>query len=139
MFRAGIDKSGLVFPSMQAGARWQAWCEDHIGARVNIEEDKPGRSSSQNSYYWVYLHVIEAETGQNANDVHEWAKRRFLPARTIKVNGQELRIAGSTKELDKASFTEYLDKIAAEVGIPLPDPVAAGYISNTAPMHKDRV
>jgi hypothetical protein len=72
--------------------------------------------------------VIERDTGQNANDVHEWAKRRFLPPRLLKVNGQEFKIPGSTADLDKVAFTEYLDKISAETGIPLPDPIAAGYL-----------
>jgi hypothetical protein len=139
-FRATIDKAGLCFPTIHAAARWQAWMEGHEGARVVIEEVKPGRSTSQNSYYWMYLGVIERETGQLATDVHEWAKRKFLPPRFIKVNGEEMKIPGSTTELDKASFTYYLDRIAAETNIPLPDIEAAGYISNTKPLvtkHKD--
>jgi hypothetical protein len=94
------------------------------------------RSDSQNSYYWLYLTIIERDTGQNADDVHEWAKRKFLPPRFIKVNGEEMRIPGSTTGLGKSDFTDYLDKIAAETGIPLPDPEAAGYISNyDKPVH----
>jgi hypothetical protein len=100
------------------------------GKWFSIELDKNTRSQSQNAYYWTFLDVIERETGQNANDVHEWAKRRFLPSRHLKVNGLEFKIPGSTTDLDKAAFTEYLDKISAETGVPLPDPEAAGYISN---------
>jgi hypothetical protein len=46
------------------------------------------------------------------------------------VNGEEIKIPSSTTTLSKIDFGEYLDKIAAETGIPLPDPEAAGYISN---------
>ena len=89
---------------------------------------KPTRSSSQNAYYWLFLGVIERDTGQNADEVHEWAKRKFLPPRFIKVNGEEIKIPSSTRDLNKSDFTEYLDKLSAATEIPLPDPIAAGYL-----------
>lgn len=96
----------------------------------------PTRSTSQNRYYHLFLGIIERETGQNADEIREWAKRKFLPARFITVNGEEMRIPGSTRDLDKSGFTDYLDKISAAVEIALPDPVAAGYISNYEPIKK---
>src|SRR3954451_21381717 len=88
------------------------------------------RSSSQNRYYHLYLGVIERETGQSADEIHEWAKWKFLPPRFVTLNGEETRIAGTTKSLGKAEFGDYLDKISAETGVPLPDPQAAGFITN---------
>lgn len=108
--------------------RFKQLCAENEGRWVNIEVEQSKRSLSQNNYYWLYLGVIEQETGQNANDVHEWAKRRFLPPRFIKVQGQELKIPASTTDLDKATFTAYLDKIASETGVPLPDPITAGFL-----------
>jgi len=129
-FRAKVDKHGLVFLSMSAAARWQAWCEENTGKTIRIEEVKPTRSDQQNRLLWVFYDKIEKETGQPAADVHEWAKRRFLTPRFIRVNDQEMKIVGSTRTLDKAGFSDFMDKIAAEIGIAVPNPEEAGYISN---------
>jgi hypothetical protein len=91
------------------------------------------RSDSQNAFYWLYLGIIERDTGQNADDIHEWAKRKFLPPRFIKVNGEEMRIAGTTTGLGKGDFVDFMDKIAAETNVPIPNPEDAGFISNTKP------
>lgn len=94
--------------------------------RLELPEKK--RSQSQNNYYWLYLGVIEYETGNNANDLHEYFKRIFLPPRYITVMGAELRIPRSTTELSKVEFGEFLEKICALTNVPLPDPIAAGYL-----------
>ena len=89
------------------------------------------RSLSQNAYYWAYLRVIEQETGHTADDLHEYLKRKLLPPRFITILDQEIKIPASTTKLNKHEMGEYLDKIAALTGVPLPDPEMAGYISNT--------
>jgi len=106
------------------------WAQDHDGARLIIEEEKPVRSLSQNSYYWVYLGVIADETGDNAEDLHEFFKRKLLPPVFKTIQGEEIKLPRSTTDLSKGEFTEYLDKICALTNIPLPDPKAAGYIPN---------
>src|ERR1043165_8454177 len=116
-FHAYIDKGELCFPNMKAAMTWREWMEGHESAKVIITEDKPTRSQSQNAYMWAYFEIVARETGHSADDIHEWAKRKFLPARFIKVNGEEMKIPGSTRDLDKAAFSDYLDKIAAEIGI----------------------
>ena len=76
--------------------------------------------------------IIEAAFGThehfNADDLHEWFKRHLLPPRFLKVRGEELKVPASTTDLDKVAFGEYLDKICALTGVPLPDPIAAGYL-----------
>ncbi len=104
--------------------------ENNSGKQIVIEVPKIVRSRTQNNYLWVYYGVIEQETGNNADDIHEWAKRKFLPPRFITVNGEELRIPGTTTGLTKTEFGEFLEKICAATEIPLPDPTLAGYISN---------
>ena len=130
-FPATIKNGNIFFGSPEAYVKWRHWAEPREGKRVVIEEETKPRTLPQNSYYWAYLSIIEKETGQLATDVHEWAKRKFLPPRFITVNGEELKVPGSTAALDKLAFGEYLDKIAAETNMALPDPEAAGYISNT--------
>lgn len=78
-------------------------------------------------YIWEWW---SAKPAQLADDVHEWAKRKFLPPKFITVNGEEIKIPSSTTDLDKVAFGEFLDKLSAEIGIPLPNVEEAGYISN---------
>lgn len=128
-FPASI-KDGSISFAPHVLRHFQAWAGEHEGARVTVKVDKLTRSLSQNAYYWVYLGVIADETGDNADDLHEFFKRKLLPPRFITVLGTEVKIPASTTDLDKMAFGEYLDQICALTNVPLPDPQAAGYISN---------
>jgi hypothetical protein len=97
------------------------------GKTWRIEYVETKRTLSQNSLYWLFLQVIERETGQPAQEVHEWAKRMFLPPKFITVQKKELKIPASTTQLSKHEMGEYLDRISADVGISVPDPRGAGY------------
>jgi hypothetical protein len=127
-FRATIKNGVLEFPTPAAAVRFQQWKRDHDGLRIIIEEDKPSRSHSQNAYYWTYLSVIAIETGDNADDLHEFFKRKLLPPVFKTIRGEEIKLPASTTDLSKNDFTEYLDRICALTNVPLPDPIAAGYL-----------
>jgi hypothetical protein len=128
LFRAIIREGQLDFGSQFNTLRFKEFLAQHEGKPVRIEHEVPVRSRSQNALYWVYLDAIEQETGNNASDLHEYFKRTLLPPRFVTVLGKELKLAASTKDLTKLQFGEYLDKIAALTGVPLPDPAAAGYL-----------
>lgn len=104
--------------------------QDNEGKYVRMELMKEFRSLPQNALYWVYLGHISDETGNEMNALHEISKRMFLPPKFITVNGKEFKIPGSTTDLSKTDFSDYMDKICAWSGIPLPNPQEAGYISN---------
>ena len=73
---------------------------------ITIKKNRPVRSISQNSYYWICLQAIAAETGDTTDQLHEWYKLEFL--------SQEFRgkiIGKSTTELDSGEFTIYLNKV----------------------------
>lgn len=127
MFRAFIRGGKLDLGPAQR-AVFKDFLATHEGRTLVIELEKKGRSHSQNAYYWVYLGVIARETGDTANDLHELFKRKFLPPVIKSVRGEELSVARSTTELSKVEFGEYLERICALVEIPLPDPIAAGYL-----------
>jgi hypothetical protein len=129
-FRAIIKDKEIYFGGMQTAIRWQAWKEDHEGTQITIDEVKTSRTLTQNSYYWVYLGVIEKETGDTANDLHEFFKRKLLPPVFKKIRGEEIKLPASTTDLDKIAFGEYLERICALTNIPLPNPEEAGYISS---------
>lgn len=129
MFRATIRDSKLSLgPILRR--QFSDWLRVNEGKRVLVQLDKPGRSNSQNAYYWVYLGVIAQETGNNEDDLHEFFKRKLLPPVFKKVLGEEIKLPRSTTKLNKSEFGEYLEKICALTNIPLPDREAAGYIPN---------
>ena len=115
-------------------ARFREWLRLHPGKRLRIQPIKEYRTGSQNNYYWLYLDIISMETGNDASELHEFFKRTLLPAKKVRITGKkkihEFERETSTTELTKTEFGEYLDKICALVGVPLPDPKEAGYITN---------
>jgi hypothetical protein len=127
MFRAIIKDGRLSFGPIIL-RQFEEFLDANDGKNVTIELDKPGRSSSQNRYYWTYLEVIARETGDNADDLHEFFKRKLLPPVFKTIRGEEMKLPASTTDLNKNDFTEYLDKIAALTLVPLPDPIQAGYL-----------
>lgn len=106
---------------------------------VTLSDTKKRRSTKQNSYYWLYLGMIEEETGNLATDIHEYAKRKFLPPRFITIKNETIKVPGSTKKLSKTEFGEYLDKISAWSGVTLPDPQAVGYYVDKGEIQKAQV
>lgn len=110
--------------------RFREHLKSHEGKTYEIYLRESKRSLSQNAYYWVYLEIIEQETGNIASNLHELFRRTLLPPKFITVMGKELKVPRSTTELSKAEFAEYLEKISAECGVPLPDREAAGFILN---------
>lgn len=132
MFRARIEAGKLTFGTQSMRMAFSAFAADHPGAIMILTPEKHIRTTSQQAFYWVYLGVIERETGENANELHEFFKRKFLPPVFRMVRGEEIEMPRTTKTLSKSEFSEYLDKIAALTEIPLPDPKEAGYVSNHA-------
>lgn len=106
-----------------------------VGTKLSliVEEEKNRRSLTQNAYYWVYLGVIAEETGHLPEELHAYFKRVMLPPKNLTVLGKSIKVPKSTADLSKIEFGDYLDKIVAETNISLPDPEAAGYISNNKP------
>jgi hypothetical protein len=92
--------------------------------------DKPSRSQSQTTCYWTYLTIIAIETGDDADDLHEFFKRKLLPPVIKTISREDIRLPASTTDLSKSDFTEYLDRIAALMLVLLPDLKAAGYLQH---------
>ena len=101
---------------------WLDYLEKNDGKKlvVEVELEKSRRSLDQNAFYWLYIGVIEKETGNLATDLHELFKRKFLPPIPKKILGIEFKLPARTKDLSKVEFGEYLDKISAFTEIPIP-------------------
>jgi hypothetical protein len=120
-FLTKITEKDLDFGSDYNFLRFKQYCKENVGKILKIEPEISTRTLSQNKLYWKYLGIIEMETGNNANDLHEYFRRVFLIPKIIKVMGKEVKIPTSTTELKKNEFSDYLDKICAETGVAIPD------------------
>lgn len=89
--------------------------------RLEITDTKSKRSDNQNAYYWMYLGLVSDETGFTPEEIHEWAKGKFLTKDIKELFGDKVRIKSTTTKLKVGEFVEYLMKISQEVGIELPD------------------
>ncbi len=103
---------------------WLNFLEQNNGKKLvmNISLNKARRSLDQNAYYHAYLDIISNETGNNHEELHKLFKGLFLPKKPMIFKGKTYMMSGSTTELNKPQFSEYLEKICAETNVPLPDP-----------------
>lgn len=93
---------------------------------VSIKKWKDKRTLGQNSLYWKILELIENETGNDKDTLHEAFKIMFLDKRRFAIGETELILPGSTTKLDKKEMGQYIDKITAYMSqqgyaIPAPD------------------
>ena len=129
-FTAIVQKGKIAIETPDKWKKYLLGFSDGTKMVVYIDRKKNTRSLSQNAFYWLYLGVIESETGNTANDLHELFKRKFLPPQEKVILGQAIKLPSSTANLSKYDFSEYMEKICAESGVPIPDPELAGFISN---------
>ena len=89
---------------------------------IKIELKKPKRSVSQNNFYWVYLDLISLSSGHSTDELHIWAKGKFLGKGITEVFGDKIRKVDSTTDLSRNEFAEYMARIELATEIPIPDP-----------------
>ena len=99
---------------------------------VTVEEYQRTRSLRQNAFYWsVCVHLVSEHTGYEPEEVHELAKKMFLPKRVTvrRKNGRlcgRFTIGGSTTNLKVDEMQEFIDRYkrwaAQELGVVIPDP-----------------
>lgn len=129
-----IKKGELVLDNPE---RYKLYLQANLeGKKVSLTIEKKfnKRSMNQNNLYWGYLGIIEEETGNMANDLHEYFKRVFLPPVFKEVLGKTFKIPSSTTDLSKGGMVEYLMKISSLTGVPIPDPAEWDF----APMKHDK-
>ena len=111
----------------KAKRMWRDWIAKLSGKKIEIrvKEWKDSRSERQNNLMWAWLAILEQETGQPKDDIHDYFKAKFL-TRTIVIKGKEFKVVGSTASLKSDGFTEYLGQFRAESAtffkVDLPDP-----------------
>lgn len=138
-FHLKIVNKQLTFSSETHKSLFSEFLKQNEGKIITVEKYVPIRSNQQNRFYWMFLGMIESETGNLSNSMHEEFRRTLLPPEFIKgIKGNEIKIARSTTTLTKIEFGEYLDKISALTGVAIPteeDMEKMGFISNTKRYH----
>ncbi|RMG92265.1 MAG: hypothetical protein D6706_17155 [Chloroflexi bacterium] len=119
-----IGEGGQV--KVKGRDRLDAFFEKHKGKRfvVTFEPEKKYRTGSQNAYYWgvVIPEVIAGMRAQgydvtpckaDAEAVHEMLKGMFGSKRQlVGADGVLLEVPGSTSEMSKEQFAQYIDRVA---------------------------
>ena len=98
---------------------------------VIIDEERPKRSTEQNSYYWgVVLKILSDELGYTADELHELLLAKFYGTKELKAKGFTLSVPNKrSSKLNTKEFEEYLEKIRVfaqtdlNITIPLPNEV----------------
>ena len=114
-------KSNIVYDMVTGYFRKNPTCDKAV---ISITADKANRSTKQNRLYWLYLGVVEEETGQPTKDTFEdnhWVKGLhtqfkydYLPKQFYDDGAVKIP---STKTLKVAEFKAYLDRIDREMGL----------------------
>lgn len=81
--------------------------------RVEVVQHQDKRTLSQNKLYWAIATEIARETGHTPDEIHEYCKATFLPKRIVSFDGKDTEIVGSSAELDKPAFSEYVERVMA--------------------------
>jgi hypothetical protein len=104
---------------------------------VYVELHKRKRSTYQNRYLWGVVYALIAETtGYSVNEVHTWAKRKFLPVKDIRIGNVVVKDSKSTTDLGVGEMVEYTEAIRSfaesTLDCHIPTPLEAGFDRNEA-------
>lgn len=119
-FRGVIEKGKVVLENQEALDKHVSTFNEGDEIRMMVKKYKGTRKMSQNRLYWLYLRVIEEDTGDYIMDLHEFFKNKLLPPRFVKIMKEEVKLPPTTKELKTDEFGEYMLKIESLTGIPMP-------------------
>lgn len=89
---------------------------------LTLELKKPKRSVAQNNFYWVYMDLVSLSSGHTPQELHIWAKGKFLSKGITEIFGDKVRKVDSTTDLNRNEFGEFMARIELATGIPIPDP-----------------
>lgn len=111
-----------------------AWAGKRV--RVTFCEAKPQRSNDQNAYlFGVCYAAIRDATGNDVDDLHQWACGEYFGWREIDVMGsrRKVPIRSTTRDehghravlstADFSDFVAFIQNKAAEFGVYIPEPM----------------
>lgn len=114
-FKAKIENKTITFANV-AYARHHLEKFEGKEIIITVEKIHNKRSLNQNAYMWLCLQAISNHTGHSPDELHRLFKGLFLPRNDVVFNGRKFSMAGSTTDLTKGQFVEYMMRISAEAG-----------------------
>ena len=128
---AYLKQGALKVRSMNALRDW-AQRQKEGEYIIKIQRARAVRSVEANRYYCgVVLTLLSDHTGYTVEELHEWAKMKFMPKEVALCDGNgevkdALVIGGTTTTLNTVQFYEYIEQIrlfaASELDVNIPDP-----------------
>lgn len=127
-----ISESGAL--TIANRDRLTDWCKQHPGKQVKIKVERKAakRSLNQNSYYHGVVVEMVREGLLNCgyplshDETHYFLKERFNPIEIPGKDGFVITVPGTTTELNKVEFGEYIERIAQfaseYLGVVIPAP-----------------
>jgi hypothetical protein len=111
------DKGTLTIANKE---RLIEWCRQNPGKQVKIKVERQSarRSLKQNAYYHSAVVEVVREGLLNLgyslshDATHYFLKERFNPIEIPGKDGLVITVPGSTTELNKVEFGEYIERIA---------------------------
>jgi hypothetical protein len=112
------DSNGVVY--IQNRQRLQEWGRMNPNKQFTITIGKKGskRSTQANRYYWgvvvaeVRLGFINLGHELTAEETHFYLKEKFNSVTIENKEGITIEVPGSTTQMTKTQFSEYIEKIA---------------------------
>ncbi len=136
-FLATAKNGELDWGSDHNEARLRQWLKDNEGKTLRLQPVQTKRSLNQNALYWMYLELVSQETGDDPNSLHEYFRRTLIPPRYVTAVGHTIKVPESTTELSKVEMGEYLERISALTGVPVPDTDTYRKYLESSPMIDD--
>lgn len=103
----------------------------NCGYTLTITKVVKKRSLSQNRLMWMWFRCLEAESGQSAQDWHDYYCKKILGREFVTPDGEIEKLSGHTSTLNTAQMTDFLNKVQADAAtewrITLPLPEDQGY------------
>lgn len=106
-----LERAAAVVRGLNPARQW----------RITIAQHRERRSPEQNALLWAIYGEIAKETGNDAEDIHEAMKFRFLPPIQIEIGGEAIPVPPSSRKLDTHQFSQFVEQVqafaASELGI----------------------
>lgn len=108
-------------------------------AMYKLERFSKKRTIPQNNLFWFYLEIIEKETGNSPEDMHEYVKKHLTPkiGRRVRILTKQKKwvwasgmVGKGTSDLNRSEMSDVMDKLCALTGVPIPDKSLASYVHN---------
>jgi len=113
-----IDESGVL--SIHNRIAIKEWAAQNPGRNILVKFEKRGskRSTQANRYYHgVVVQMVrqglrEIGYSLSAEETHFFLKQKFNPVQVPNKHGEAIELPGTTTQLNKIEFSEYIERIA---------------------------